>query len=67
MFCLAVDVLLCVLICQGHNIDQMLTSKQSADTLAFTALLTEKLLPAIVRQLHCFYFHFISRLRQGRL
>lgn len=34
----------------GHNIDQTLTSKQSADTLAFTALLTEKLLPAILYQ-----------------
>jgi len=41
---------------QGHNIDQTLTSKQSADTLAFTALLTEKLLPAIVRHsLHQFF------------
>jgi len=37
-------------ILQGHNIDQTLTTKQSADTLAFTALLTDKLLPAIVRQ-----------------
>lgn len=34
----------------GHNVDQTLMAKQSADTLAFTALLTEKLLPAILYQ-----------------
>lgn len=35
---------------QGFNVDQTLTAKQAADTVAFTALINEKLLPAILHQ-----------------
>jgi len=44
-------------VCQKYNADYDLSAREGADTLAFTSLLEEKLLPALVRLTHTVHTH----------
>lgn len=44
---------LCLWILQNWGLDHDLSTKQSADIVAFTALLEQKLLPALVSSNNC--------------